>query len=270
MALTALQRRICRLLAENRRANPESYAAGAAALNELISGARISDDVDIFHDTEHAVAASWDRDRATLEAHGFHVVELRERPSYVEAEVRGDGGSVRIEWARDSAFRFFPLVEHEDFGFVLHPFDLATNKVLALVGRLEVRDWIDVIACSERLQPVGYLAWAASGKDPGFGPGAILEHAARSTHYSADEVNTLAFNGPPPDLVTLSRTWRQMLDSARELVALLPPEQVGRCVMTLAGALFTGDPDAARHAIASGDMVFHRGTIRSALPRLIP
>jgi hypothetical protein len=39
---------------------------------------------------------------------------------------------VTIEWTRDSAFRFFPLVGHDDFGLVLHPFDLATNKVLAL------------------------------------------------------------------------------------------------------------------------------------------
>ena len=28
----------------------------------------------------------------------------------------------------------FPLLEHEQLGLTLHPFDLATNKVLALVG----------------------------------------------------------------------------------------------------------------------------------------
>jgi hypothetical protein len=48
------------------------------------------------------------------------------------------------------------LVEHEELGLVLHPFDLATNKVLALVGRLEVRDWVDVIECNDRIQPFGY------------------------------------------------------------------------------------------------------------------
>jgi hypothetical protein len=45
-----------------------------------------------------------------------------------------------MEWARDSAFRFFPLVENSELGLVLHPFDLAVNKVLALVGRGEARD----------------------------------------------------------------------------------------------------------------------------------
>lgn len=53
--------------------------------------------------------------------------------------------------ARDSANRFFPLQPHEDLGLTLHPFDLATDKVPALVGRLEVRDWIDVIASHEHL-----------------------------------------------------------------------------------------------------------------------
>src|SRR5262245_44561303 len=33
-------------------------------------------------------------------------------------------------------YRFFPLLEHPDFGLTLHPFDLASNKVLGLAGRL--------------------------------------------------------------------------------------------------------------------------------------
>jgi hypothetical protein len=31
---------------------------------------------------------------------------------------------------------------------------------------LEVRDWIDVIESHDRIQPLGFLAWAACGKDP--------------------------------------------------------------------------------------------------------
>jgi hypothetical protein len=60
----------------------------------------------------------------------------RERMGSVEAEVGDDGVRARLEWARDSAFRFFPLLHHQGFGLTLRPFDLATNKVLALVGRL--------------------------------------------------------------------------------------------------------------------------------------
>ena len=78
--------------------------------------------------------------------------------------------SVLMQWTCDSAFRFFPLVQHEELGLTLHPFDLATNKVLALVGRLDVRDWIDLINCHSSIQRVGYLFWASCGKDPGLNP----------------------------------------------------------------------------------------------------
>ena len=105
---------------------------------------------------------------------------LRELPGFVQVVVSKAGDEVRMEWTRDSAFRFFPLVEHEDLGLTMHPFDLATNKVLALVGRLEVRDWVDVINSHAKLQPLGYLMWAACGKDPGFSPGSLLAHARRT------------------------------------------------------------------------------------------
>src|SRR5438132_96105 len=117
---------------------------------------------------------------------------------------------VVMQWTADSAFRFFPLIQHEDFGLTLHPFDLATNKVLTLVGRLEARDWIDVINCHEKIQRLGYLAWAASGKDPGFSPAAILEQAARSTRYSSTEISALSFAGSPPDAGALLRKLHAM------------------------------------------------------------
>src|SRR5206468_1535882 len=88
----------------------------------------ISRDVDIFHDTDEALAASWRADRVLLEANGFSVVVMRERPTLVEAEIRAATDRVRLEWARDSAFRFFPLEQHEEFGLTLHPFDLARTR----------------------------------------------------------------------------------------------------------------------------------------------
>jgi len=269
MALTSFQREVCRTIAENRIASGESYVAGAAALNELIAAPRISRDIDLFHDTDDALQITWEADRRLLEGRGFDVQVLRERRAFVEARVSGRQDTVVMQWARDSAFRFFPLVEHADLGLTLHPFDLATNKVLALVGRLEVRDWVDVMECHDRIQPLGYLAWAACGKDPGFSPDGILEHAARSTHYSADEVQELSFGGEPPDAAILSRRWHVMLGEAREIVAALPPDEVGTCVLAPAGTLFRGDPTELRRALDGAGLVFHRGRLRGAFPQLI-
>jgi hypothetical protein len=268
VALTTFQLAVCRLIARRRVAGGESYVAGGAALNAATGSARVSRDIDLFHDTAAAVSASWDADRRLLEAEGYEVRTLRDRTSFVEAVVKLGADSVILQWTADSAYRFFPLVEHPDFGLALHPFDLATNKVLALVGRLEPRDFVDVVSCHDRIQRLGYLAWAACGKDPGFGPAAILEHAARSARYSAEEIATLAFAGPAPDAADLSRRWHAMLDEARTLVALLPPERAGTCVLDPRGELFAGDGGSLRSALAAGKLRFHAGRIRGALPQV--
>ncbi len=268
MALTPLQRDVCRLLADNRKASGESYVAGGAALNELLSAPRLSRDLDLFHDTEEALAATWEADRRLLAAAGHAVRVVRERPTFVEAEVERGGESVILQWAQDSSYRFFPLVESEVFGLTLHPFDLATNKVLALVGRVEPRDWVDVIHCAERLQPLGYLAWAACGKDLGFSPASILEQAARTARYAPAELSSLAFEGTPPDGVALAARWRSQLDEARRAVELLPGDEAGRAVLARGGALYTGSTSALQADLDAGRLSFHPGRIRGAFPTL--
>jgi len=229
---------------------------------------QISRDISLFHDTLEALDATWQADRKLLLSHGYELRSLHERPGFVEAVVSKGPDSILMQWTRDSAFRFFPLVQHEDLGLVLHPFDLATNKVLALVGRLEIRDWIDVITCHEQIQPLGYLAWAACGKDPGFSPLTILEQAGRSGRYTTAELEGLSFEGPFPDLADLLRKWHLMLTEAREIVAILPPEQVGTCVLQRKSNLYRGDPARLTQALAADDLVFHVGSIRGAYPQI--
>lgn len=268
MALTALQGRICRLLAEQRKASGESYVAEGGALNALLGGQRRSRDVDLFHDTISALVASWARDRGTLEAAGLAVDVLRERPAFVEAQV-GDGRETAlVEWTHDSAFRFFPLLEHPDLGLTLHPFDLATNKLLALVGRQEVRDYVDTIQCHAALQPLGYLAWAAAAKDPGFGPLVILEEAARASRYTQEELGGLEFDGAAPSAAELSVRWRRALSEAREIIAALPAARAGTCVLDQGGELLRASPDELARALSAGGVVFHEGRIRGAFPEI--
>jgi hypothetical protein len=108
------------------------------ALTVALAAQRVSRDLDIFHDTVAAVSESWDADRRLLESAGCTVQPRRERLGFVEAAVTRDGDTLTVEWVRDSAYRFFQLVEHDELGLALHPFDLATNKVLALIGRSPV------------------------------------------------------------------------------------------------------------------------------------
>jgi hypothetical protein len=269
LALTDFQRGLIRIIAQNRKAGGESYIAGGAALNTILGAPRLSGDVDLFHDTREAVHRAVRNDRALLDAAGYEIAVEIERDSFVEALVRAGDDDCRLQWAQDSAFRFFPLVEHPELGLALHPFDLATNKVLALVGRAEPRDWVDVIECDLRLQPLGYLAWAAAGKDPGLNPFMILDQAARSARYTEVELTEVDFAGERPTAAALSTRWKQVLDNARAIVALLPRKEVGTCVLNPSCELMRADAHALRTAVADGGVRFHAGCLRGAFPALV-
>lgn len=265
MAITSFQSGILKLLAARRREMGESYVAGGVALNQWLSTPRQSRDIDLFHDTAEALAASWAGDRALLTANGYDVQTLREALSFVEARVRRDGDHTIIQWARDSAFRFFPLIADELMGLTLHPFDLATNKILALAGRLEPRDWIDVVNCDQQIQPFGLMVWAACGKDPGFNPKSLLAAASRS-HYSQAEIDTLDFEGPPPNAKIVGAGWHEILHTARRIIELLPPEEAGKCVATPTHHLFRGGTEHLEQALRDQQIVFHEGQIGGSWP----
>lgn len=269
MALTELQRTICRLIARNRIEAGESYVAGGVALNEAMHAPRVSRDIDLFHDTNEALDATWTADRKLLEGEGFHIEVIREVSGFIQATVSGLGERMKMEWVRDSAYRFFPLQLDPTFGVTLHPFDLATNKMLALVGRLEVRDWVDAIESHDRIQPLGYLAWAACGKDPGFSPSSILDFASRS-HYSATEVSELAFAGPPPSAEDLSRKWRTLIEEGRAIVAALPSREAGKAVLLDSGELCRNRAEDLNDGLGAKQIRFHEGRIRGALPTVSP
>ncbi len=266
MAATAFQRQLCRLIAKSRRDSGESYVAGGVALNTLLQAPRISRDIDLFHDTDDALRTSWTNDRVLLIQGGYGLDVIREVPAYIEALVSKGIDRVIVQWLRESAFRFFPLVEDEDFGLVLHPFDLATNKVLALAGRLEPRDWIDVLTTHEKLQPLGYLVWAACGKDPGFSPASLLAEAGRSGRYSQAELNELAFGGSAPDARALGAKWHGMLSEAQIIVEALPPHESGKAVLDRQGAPYRQGPEALHIDLREHAIVFHEGRIGGVWP----
>ena len=270
MALTDLQRRVCRVLADRRIAGGESYVAGGLALNAAIGGARVSRDIDLFHDTDEALSVSYSADVSALERAGFAPAPVRTTVGFIEAVLREEGEALEIQWVRDSAYRFFPLVTHPDLGLTLDPFDLATNKVLALVGRVAVRDWVDIIACHERVTSLGCLAWAATGKDPGLGPLLIVDEAARTARYSAPEFDSLAFEGEPPSREALGMTWRAALADARASLEILPPAEIGRAVLDADGTPFRGDASLLAAALAAGAIAFHQGAIGGVLPAVRP
>lgn len=225
--------------------------------------------IDLFHDTREALLSTWEDDRRILLSDGYSLEAKRQLPTFIEAFARKGGDAVIVEWAIDSAFRFFPLVRDPASLPSLHPFDLATNKTLALIGRLEPRDWIDLIACHDRIQQLGLLCWAACGKDPGTNPTMIVSEAGRSARYTQVEIDGLSFEGHAPDASSLAARWKQMLAEARAIVAVLPTDEVGRCVLDVEGKLFRGDLKHLEAALTVAALRFHRGSIRGSIPRFV-
>ena len=268
MAVTGFQAEILRRIARLRIDGGETYIAGGLSLNHQLKRPRVSSDIDIFNNTYDALVKSSDKDCRLLREAGYELKVIRQRDFIVEVRVSRGNDATELQWVQDSAYRFFPLIEDELLGLTLHPFDLATNKLLALASRTVPRDWIDTITCSEDIQPLGLLAWAANGKDVGLTPNFILEMGIR-TKYSKPEFEKAIINSQEYDLPELSRKWHDMIWRARETVKLLPAEQVGKAVMTRDGELFKGDDSALKSALASGDIVFHEGAIGGAWPRII-
>lgn len=267
MALTDFQRGILRLLSLSRLDGGDSYIAGGLALNYHLKTSRYSRDIDIFHDSLKALETSWSSDCRILREAGYNVESRRQFPTFIEAVASKDGMATEIQWAHDSAYRFFPLLHDELMGLTLHPFDLATNKLLALVGRVEPRDWIDIINCDRILQPLPYLIWAACGKDPGFNPSSLVEMIARR-RYTQVELDS-EFLENKFDAATLCASWHELIRGARKTLPLLPPEHAGTCVTTASGDLFKGTDDALQAALAAGAVRFHEGRIGGAWPTIL-
>lgn len=224
MPLTEYQLGLARLLAANR--SEDSYLAGGAAILAAPNSQRYSQDLDYFHDSAERVASAFTADRQTLTEAGYAVEPEISLPGYVRAVVRRDKLATKIEWSHDSSWRFMPVQQSEQFGYQLHPIDLATNKVLALAGRDEPRDLVDTLRMHAQQLPLGPLIWAAVGKDPGFSPISLLELLRRRGKVRPEELARLHLV-QPLDVEKLKTQWLAALDSAERFIKSRPPAEVG-------------------------------------------
>jgi hypothetical protein len=220
--LSKIQRDILQLLAEHR--DPESYVAGSTPLN--VNAPRYSGDIDVFHDREERVARAALEDSAVLLGDGFELQWLRREPT-MYAVVAGKGGmATKLEWVVDADYRFFPTMRDETFGYVLHPIDLATNKVGAAYGRREPRDVVDLLTIHDSILPLGAVIWAAAGKALGFTPEGIINEIRRNASYTDADFRRID-SDPPIDPVTTMLRLRDVLGNAEVFVTSMPTDKAG-------------------------------------------
>lgn len=259
MPITDLQREVLRCVAKNR--SPESYLAGATVLHRASNSPRFSQDIDLFHDLAEQVSLCAEKDAEALTAAGYKVEWLLHTGIFHRAIVTIRGEQVKMEWAQDSAFRFFPIQEDPFCGYRLHDADAATNKLLALAGRSEIRDFVDILHLHQTYLTLGTLAWAACGKDPGFTPEFLLDQASRHTAYQQSDLDQLQLQAPL-DLKQLKQSWLQALDEAQKYVMSLPSKELG-CFYLDQGKTPV-NADASDPAFPA--LIRHYGAIRGAWP----
>jgi hypothetical protein len=155
-----------------------------------------------------------------------------------------------------------PTIRHPVAGYVLHPVDLAVNKLLALAGRDEARDFLDVLDLDRRTLPLGALCWAAAGKDPGFTPFALLEILRRRGRYHQEDFSRLTL-AAPVDLHALKHRWLGALDDADVFVHARPPSEAGCLYYSRRTGQFVAP------APSEVDVVPHFGRPGGVLPRII-
>jgi hypothetical protein len=262
MPLGVFEREVLRALAANR--NPDSFVGGATVLHRVSDSPRSSQDIDLFHDTQESVTAAYDLDVVTLRQSGFAVEQVGLQPGFHRALVRRGHQVTKVEWVYDSAFRFFPVEPDPELGWRLNFWDAATNKILALVGRQKIRDFLDSHYLHQKHLHIGALAWAAAAKDPGMTPEFIIDWAARGNRFQLEDLVEVRLE-KPVNLRELKPQWLSALAEARELISKLPPEELGCLYLDPKGQPVTPDPQAPDFK----KLTRHYGSVKGAWPRIV-
>jgi hypothetical protein len=261
MPLTAFQRETLKLLASHR--HPDSHAGGGTVINRDENSPRFSSDIDFFHNVAENVLTSAEKDVSVLNKNGYTITWLLRQPYLHRAEVSLATETLRLDWCYDSAFRFFPVQPDPDFGYCLHPADLATNKALALAGRSEIRDYLDILYLDTYYLSLGATFWAACGKDQGFTPASLLDFAKRHMKFREEDLAGENLTGPMA-LCEIKNHWLKAAESAEALFATLPADDVGCLYLDNRNNPVSPDP----RNLEFSSFVRHFGSVGGAWPRL--
>lgn len=263
MPLTDFQRQVLAVIVGNR--SEESHFAGGMVINADEKSARFSRDFDLFHDATRDLDEHSLRDVAALEAAGYEVEKLTDfgdwtKPtSFRKAIVRRGGEEVALDWAHDSAFRFYPIVSDPVLGWRLHVFDMAVNKALALSARTETRDYIDILELS-RIYPLQAIVWAACGKDEGFSPLFLLKMMRRFAKIDPMEMDKIRARELNP--IAMKEEWITISDKAEEEIIRLADTQIDMPI----GVAFVDENGEPGWIGDNPSLRIHHGSLRGCWP----
>jgi Nucleotidyl transferase AbiEii toxin, Type IV TA system len=205
--LTPFQERIAALIAGLNEAEDFALAGGAALIirGDVDRGTR---DLNFFGLTTESVDRLAPAVERALTEVGMEVIALQSNQGFVRLVASQGNEQCEIDLAADA--RLFPI----DTGPIVPTLtgeELAVDKVLAIFGRAEARDFIDFAAVGPKYE-FERLCELASEKDRGFSP-----HVFGEMLYRFDRLQRREFEIDDDDCNRLGQAVRSWRDHAREL-----------------------------------------------------
>lgn len=180
--LTPLQEQVASVVAG--LAEAEHFAlAGGAALIARGDVQRQTRDLDFFGLTPAAVDLLVPAVDRALQDAGLVVRHVQVSPGFARLIVESGDDSTELDLGADA--RLFPA-EPGRLAPMLSGEELAVDKVLAIFGRAEARDFVDLAAVASRYGLERLFEHAAE-KDRGFTPEMFAEMAGRFSRLRIDE-----------------------------------------------------------------------------------
>jgi len=180
--LTPLQRHVAEIVAST--AEQSAFAlAGGAALIARGEVARATRDLDFFSPNPSEVSLIVPHVEQALRAEGVDVLRIVDHPTFVRLEVTNGTEITEVDFGTDA--RILP-VERSPLGPTVAGEELAIDKVLAVFGRAEPRDFVDLAAIADRYG-LEDLCAKATRKDAGFDPQVFNKMLDRFARLPRDE-----------------------------------------------------------------------------------
>jgi len=180
--LSDLQLRVARIIAGLIEAEDFALAGGAAL---IVRGdvERATRDLDFFGTSPGAVDRLVPAAQLALQEAGLQVDRLIESPGFTRFVVADQLERTEVDLASDA--RLFPAEAGPGFD-LLSSEELAADKVLAVFGRAEARDYVDLMAIEPRFG-LARLFELAREKESGFNPVVFTEMLDRFPRLRRDE-----------------------------------------------------------------------------------
>jgi len=221
--MTAFQARVLEVLFEGGLAQRNYYFTGGTALAEFYLQHRHSDDLDVFTRLRRNIKNDYKELRWIIKREGLETFSEIEEDEFVRFFVRGTeetGKGLKVEFGRYAGAQMSPGMTVEKI--VVDSFeDIAVNKVCAIYGRTEVKDFVDLFFILRESEfTLDYLVGRAKEKEAAFDrEDTVLEFATKLLEVKTLHLHEIRMIKP----LVLEEFHSYIASKAEALIKLLRP-----------------------------------------------